>query len=642
MNILITNISVLPVKENKDGSKSKGNLRKYKVNIGDYDGAEIEAIHTNESILKCVSHIKSVKETGGINKIVALVSNKVKNDCIEAYQSTALDYYCSKVQECFGDIEIVKISIETDSVDSVPVKEAVILKQICEQISKKDVVYIDSAGGARTTSSLIQLFTKILKYNGIKNPYSLYSDIQNGAQIYDTTSFQKMTDIADSMNEFMTTGKSDQLQKYFSDKSLKQAYSDLLKTMTEFSDKIRLGVVDSLDSSVENLRICIDKCQKVSVDSEDEIGTVIINEFLPTIEEKLLGDMQEGIDYLKIVKWCIDNGLIQQAITVFNEKIPRYILNKGYIKVSDSMRNLCVENKKEYDWEYVSFWNYLAGCKIEHQANPLIEDFKAVLLDGKSTKNSEINKVVKDLKKMPYPIPCNYELNPKYKCLYKLNCKTKNAFYNSICNDPNIIAELIGLDREKRTDEKKREDNFNSKFVGIKNIENGIIPEGFSFSIKKEKIVSILYGYSYIKALRNQINHASAEENLNEEQKNILAKYGYNFDDFSLKTVKANIENAILALDIFNTLKIETEKKDVKVVEEPAIFSTDLKVGEIVSAICVGAKKVRIKGYEYDIPLVLPEWENPMDYVNQTLKAEIRQISKSQKICQVKFIEIEK
>lgn len=642
MNILITNISVLPVKENKDGSKSKGNLRKYKVNISDYDGAEIEAIHTNESILKCVSHIKSVKETGGINKIVALVSNKVKNDCIEAYQSTALDYYCSKVQECFGDIEIVKISIETDSVDSVPVKEAVILKQICEQISKKDVVYIDSAGGARTTSSLIQLFTKILKYNGIKNPYSLYSDIQNGAQIYDTTSFQKMTDIADSMNEFMTTGKSDQLQKYFSDKSLKQAYSDLLKTMTEFSDKIRLGVVDSLDSSVENLRICIDKCQKVSVDSEDEIGTVIINEFLPTIEEKLLGDMQEGIDYLKIVKWCIDNGLIQQAITVFNEKIPRYILNKGYIKVSDSMRNLCVENKKEYDWEYVSFWNYLAGCKIEHQENPLIEEFKAVLLDGKSTKNSEINKVVKDLKKMPYPIPCNYELNPKYKCLYKLNCKTKNAFHNSICNDPNIIAELIGLDREKRTDEKKREDNFNSKFVGIKNIENGIIPEGFSFSIKKEKIVTILYGYSYIKALRNQINHASAEENLNEEQKNILAKYGYNFDDFSLKTVKANIENAILALDIFNTLKIETEKKDVKVVEEPAIFSTDLKVGEFVSAVCVGAKKVRIKGYEYDIPLVLPEWENPMDYVNQTLKAEIRQISKSQKICQVKFIEIEK
>lgn len=642
MNILITNISVLPVKENKDGSKSKGNLRKYKVNISDYDGAEIEAIHTNESILKCVSHIKSVKETGGINKIVALVSNKVKNDCIEAYQSTALDYYYSKVQECFGDIEIVKISIETDSVNSVPVKEAIILKQICEQISKKDVVYIDSAGGARTTSSLIQLFTKILKYNGIKNPYSLYSDIQNGAQIYDTTSFQKMTDIADSMNEFMTTGKSDQLQKYFSDKSLKQAYSDLLKTMTEFSDKIRLGVVDSLDSSVENLRICIDKCQKVSVDSEDEIGTVIINEFLPTIEEKLLGDMQEGIDYLKIVKWCIDNGLIQQAITVFNEKIPRYILNKGYIKVSDSMRNLCVENKKEYDWEYVSFWNYLAGCRIEHQENPLIDEFKAVLLDGKSTKNSEINKVVKDLKKMPYPIPLNYELNPKYKCLYKLNCKTKNAFHNSICNDPNIIAELIGLDREKRTDEKKREDNFNSKFVGIKNIENGIIPEGFSFSIKKEKIVSILYGYSYIKALRNQINHASAEENLNEEQKNILAKYGYNFDDFSLKTVKANIENAILALDIFNTLKIETEKKDVKVVEEPAIFSTDLKVGEIVSAVCVGAKKVRIKGYEYDIPLVLPEWENPMDYVNQTLKAEIRQISKSQKICQVKFIEIEK
>ena len=43
--------------------------------------------------------------------------------------------------------------------------------------------------------------------------------------------------------------------------------------------------------------------------------------------------MQEGPDYLKITQWCIDNGLIQQALTVFNEKMPRYLFNKGYIKV---------------------------------------------------------------------------------------------------------------------------------------------------------------------------------------------------------------------------------------------------------------------------------------------------------------------
>ena len=109
-----------------------------------------------------------------------------------------------------------------------------------------------------------------------------------------------------------------------------------------------------------------------------------------------------------------------------------------------------------------------------------------------------------------------------------------------------------------------------------------------------------------------------------------------------MKTVKANIESAIAALDVFNMLKIKTDEAKVDAPEEPAIFSTNLKAGEIVSAVCVGAKKVRIKDYEYDIPLVLPEWENPMEYVNQNLKVEIRQISKSQKICQVKFIEIEK
>lgn len=54
-------------------------------------------------------------------------------------------------------------------------------------------------------------------------------------------------------------------------------------------------------------------------------------------------------------------------------------------------------------------------------------------------------------------------------------------------------------------------------------------------------------GYCYVKALRNQTNHASTDENLSESDKQLLEAYGYDFADLSLKTVKKNIGLAVQA-----------------------------------------------------------------------------------------------
>ena len=80
-------------------------------------------------------------------------------------------------------------------------------------------------------------------------------------------------------------------------------------------------------------------------------------------------------------------------------------------------------------------------------------------------------------------------------------------------------------------------------------------------------------------------------------------------------------------------------KKKTEAEPEVCIFSTDLKVGDVVTANCVSKKIVHLGGYNYDIPLVIPKGKNPIQYINCRLKVEIRQISKSQKICQVKYLE---
>lgn len=51
------------------------------------------------------------------------------------------------------------------------------------------------------------------------------------------------------------------------------------------------------------------------------------------------------------------------------------------------------------------------------------------------------------------------------------------------------------------------------------------------------ELSSMLFDYIYVKSVRNHINHASDEDNLNEEQKAVLENRGYNVREFNTKVI---------------------------------------------------------------------------------------------------------
>lgn len=270
MNILITNISAFPYNVTEF---------EYEVRIDNCEVEKIKAKHTNESILKCLTHLGDVKKNGGINKIIALVSQKTLNDRDERFDNcTAFEYFKNVASTSFGYMpEIVEVKIETEGQKDRELH--LVIDEICSNISNDDVVYIDAAGGKRTTTNVIQLVTNILEYKGIENPLTLYSDIQNNPKfITDTKAFEQLTDLADAFNEFMTSGKSNILQKCIresktSEQSLEQ-YDALVTAMCEFSDKIKLGKVDDLESTLMKLKYGIEQCAE---NKGDNIESVIVN-----------------------------------------------------------------------------------------------------------------------------------------------------------------------------------------------------------------------------------------------------------------------------------------------------------------------------------------------------------------------------
>lgn len=565
MNILVATISAFSLTKK---------LHKYEVRVSNCDVKEISAYHTNESIIKCISELQFVKESGGISKVLALVTKKTIEVREKDFDNlTALEYYKSIVKECSPKTEIVPIEIENKDTSE-------ILSKICEHIGKDDIVYIDGAGGQRTISNLIQLLTKMLKYIGIKNPCNLYANVQqNQAFISDTSDFDRMTNLADALNEFMTTGKADQLNDCMATKESGESYKELLSVMSEFSDRIRLGNVENIDQTIIGLTRCIKACYEDT--SAQDIETVIIRQFLPVIKDKLIGEDKGRVDYAKLVSWCLENMLIQQAMTLFVEKMPKVLFDNKVIVYRGDLEEIKERYQKERnvisptDWETFVLYTLLMsneGNSLTPNSSlssdaPKVNELIDCLRNGVSPKTMDVKKALAIIKTFN-----NLNLTSASKdkkadfvrdALKTSKCRNYMSLEKTLCNNIPVLRGLLGL--ESRVRKNDGDSTIQKKFDCISRWKTQTF-QYFNFNVSSDLFVKAMYGYLYMKIIRNHTNHASSEDTLTESQKDIFKQLGYKFETSSLKEIRQNIE---LALSSFKNCYSIEQTQNVKQTEEP-------------------------------------------------------------------------
>lgn len=626
MNILVAIISTFaPRKAEKT----------YTVLLNNCSVRTVTACHTNESIFKTLIEMNEVKSNGGLDKIITLVSHAAtatKN--AEYNDATALEYYESIVREFSQNTKVETILTGNKEIPE-------ILHELCTHIKSDDVVYIDSAGGRRTDSNIIQLLIKLLKYKGIKNPYALYSDITNTPVISDTLSFTKMTDLLDAFNEFMTTGKSNKLADCLNKDSeySNSKIKNLLGTMQEFSDKIQIGNVEKLDDTVKRLQMNLQECE--TFENIQDIEFVILKEFLPVIREKLLGDTTK-IDYAKIIRWCLENSLIQQALTLFVEKMPIYIFENEIIKYKGDI-NLAKqaytrEKKKTQpsDWEtYVFYEEMMTEKRKVGERHPVICELLQNLKTNSSS-NKKIREVTKELRKFEKDwkmyVP-KTEIGKKIKNNIKgKGLKSFDEYIKKIKKGDmdSVYFEILGIKIDK-----EKQETTQKKFAGIQQISSGNwLNDDFFCTIDLHQMVNIFYGYIYVKALRNQVNHASSNENLTEEQKKILEQHGF-ISTIDIKSIQENLGKLLKSIEQ-EVKKIEVNK--IKMEVETPLIPTTLNIGDIVMAKCVENKKVQIENHPYLVQLVVDRVIDSTSLLGKEFSVEVRQISQQGKLCQVKYI----
>ena len=537
-NIIITNLSRL---------RTDSTLMDYSSDIVDVKGK-----NTNDAPVKYLIHYIA-GNGGSVDKIIAVTTPeaepalKALGETLKAFSEEVNIPVPVPVKVIAGN------DIYTDTI-----------KDITKEFSSGDRAYIDTTGGFRNSSYILMCVVRILEYSGVRLEKAVYSK-QETLSINDITNVYKKYDLINAVDAFTNYGNSHGLKQYFSD-SDEPAVNEVVSAMNNFSDQLSLCRTSDLSDTLSEMKASLEKLSNTETSSED---IILFKSLIGTVREKFYMN-NDGIEYPDIIRWCLDNRLIQQAVTIYVERIPEYFYKKGYFTVTDEKLKEIKAKKanSHFDISYEMFYNsfMLADKDIPVQklfriaAKECPKDYKydknnkLHVLFGRLETTSDVNRIF-DI--MPEGIADRSELEAPLKEFFRLrniiysDRKKKNeADYmgklsyfpevkKMIKNNKNFLANgTAGFIRNIANNEPfcrlisglEEPEYKNSKLIFIEGLSERKCSEGFSVneSLTNEKMQTILRDLIYAKTfIRNKLNHASDEDVADEEMQKYFSSYGY-------------------------------------------------------------------------------------------------------------------
>lgn len=542
---------------------------------------------TNDAPVKCLMScaMKTSKEDNGkkvaFHKILCIVTKETLTDCHDGkttYQlfEEKLKAYC-KEENINSDFEICKIRYNKEDEEkndtTTEARAMYIYSQISDVLNikspekKKTYVYVDYTGGFRDISFLMTSIIRYLEFADIECKKILYANFfAKEKRIYELNCIYDMYQMINGVSEFVSTGNAVQLGKLFE----KENTPDLINAIIEFSNSMAVCDMSKIDKTVSDMA-------KLTEEVQEEHNSVYYEMFksmIPMIREKMrLKEVvkQGKINYPVLIDWCTDNGLIQQATTLYVEKMPFYYSEKGLLE-----KYVCVDEvdpKLGGTKEGAAFYEVLfnkAGITKEDREREKFTDYVSKMwerIDRKYPENMKLQKRQKFIEELgrdkKYLVSSKriieileYIENKKttnekeniFKAL-QINQKTVVSFMNSFKTSKDIQDYcMTGKKKAKKNNNEKESFTIRNKVRSLKNLEK---KDDWTIGIYNDLYDRMLY-YLAMKMLRNRMNHAS--NSLTDDDRagiEYLASKGIHF---MKEGTDINAEDAQFELDI-DTIK---------------------------------------------------------------------------------------
>lgn len=427
-------------------------------------------------------------------------------------------------------------------------------------------ILIDTAGGLRNISIMMQMMTRVLQYYGYQTA-AYYTNFGEKRIFCDHTDRQLA--IMEALAEFAHHGTARKLRECFAGKHIPEIDS-LLYAMQDYSDSILLCKTQELPAIV-NEQIFpaldrIDALKSESVAQEDVAALRQMSNFIRIQFGFDPWDIEREITPLDLIRWCLKNEMIQQAVTLFIENIPKYLVQAGILQVEnykDSRPGL------EKTWLYATV---LESCSTAEQTleRQILNELKLVLLGEKTSMNPKTNKIQDTIKKLsrfcagrkPSEAMQRFWTSNQIESdlldyVLSSTCDTFEEVKKLLIEDETQLKKLLGFPGEKIPETVRRAFELKRKISGIEHFT----PEKlhakqprFQICLRSrsnENFKTFLMYYLYLKKrVRNYLNHASEWEGLPDEFISVFRSYGIDTNDLTPDNIKSNLNAALRHLEL--------------------------------------------------------------------------------------------
>jgi len=202
-------------------------------------------------------------------------------------------------------------------------------------------VIIETTGGFRPAITAFSLLARFLMMKGTVVKFSTYAN--TSTKIVSITEDYQMYALLDATSTFIDTGNAKELNALRSQLNIPDiAY--LFKAMKQFHSSVLICNTLTLDDNIKALQ---DEFQKLKSDSSDvtTVTGVVFKHLLLEMIERKMSFIASPDPLVGVIKWCVDNWHLQQAVTLLHEKLlkknkcKKYGISDMQLEVIRCLRN---------------------------------------------------------------------------------------------------------------------------------------------------------------------------------------------------------------------------------------------------------------------------------------------------------------
>ena len=339
-------------------------------------GKSVRGKQTNEAPVKYL--LREYKE---IREVICILTQEAEKTAWEHFQKVVANASRNLVK-C---IPIPFTGDEDDFTQK-------IIPEVIDHMDSGDTIYLETSGGPRNAVMDILLLSRILSYAGHVTKAAVYSSFGQEKRIVDCSHLISMFDLVGGMQEFTSFGNMRTLQKYYdSQKKVDAKMDSLLKSLEQLSENIALCRGSQIESSLEEFNDGMDDMLH-----QDQWKNPLMKVML-TIFRKKFGRHMPLPDLLQ---WCVENDLLQQALTLYRELVPEYMTDS-----QNKMVTLEDSALERYRLEKSN--NNLSDARL--RKNHFRDHFCGISdrMYGSDTLGQEIRAFNNHIKEKGYTVQCN-------------------------------------------------------------------------------------------------------------------------------------------------------------------------------------------------------------------------------------------